>query len=80
MVTTKRKPGLKRAAPKKRPRKAAAGSRGIPALECRLEDLPAEAAKTKDWVEREGGLVAAAYLDPLGRQPLLFAILPVDKV
>ena len=80
MATVRRKSGLKRATPKKRPRKAAAGSRGIAALECRLEDLPAEAAKTKDWVEREGGLVVAAYYDPLGKHPLLFAILPVDKV
>lgn len=79
-MATRRPSGLKRAAPKKRPRKAAAGSRGIAALECRLEDLPAEAARTKDWVEREGGLVVAAYYDPLGKHPLLFAILPVDKV
>jgi ParB family chromosome partitioning protein len=80
VATAKRKSGLKRAAPKQRPRKAAAGSRGIGALECRLEDLPADAARARDWVEREGGLVVAAYYDPLGKQPLLFAILPVDKV
>ena len=69
--------GLKRAPAKKRPRKAAAGSRGLVPAECRLEDLPGEA---RERVEREGGVVLGAYYDPLGKNPLLFAILPLACV
>jgi ParB family chromosome partitioning protein len=31
-------------------------------------------------VEKEGGLVLSSYRDPLGGRPLLFAILPIDRV
>jgi ParB family transcriptional regulator, chromosome partitioning protein len=75
----KRKSGLKRAAPKKRARKAAAGSRGLSPLECLVEDIGFE-KNTKERIVKEGGVVLAAYRDPLGRNPLIFAILPLDKV
>jgi ParB family chromosome partitioning protein len=75
----KAKTGLKRAAPKKRARKASAGSRGLSAADCRVEDVDFE-KETKERIEREGGLVLAAYHDPLGKNPLLLAVLPLDKV
>jgi ParB family chromosome partitioning protein len=31
-------------------------------------------------VEKEGGIVLGCYNDPLGRNPLLFAILPIDRI
>ena len=76
-ATSKPRSGLKRAPAKKRPRKAAAGSRGLVPAQCRLENLPGEA---RERVEKEGGLVLGAYYDPLGNNPLLFAILPLDCV
>jgi ParB family chromosome partitioning protein len=78
--TKKRKAGLKRAAPKKRARKAAAASRGPLPAECALEDLDSATREAKDRVEKAGGLVLAAYRDPLGKHPLLLAVLPLDKV
>jgi ParB family chromosome partitioning protein len=75
----KRKSGLKRAAPKQRARKAKAGSRGLMPLECLVEDLNFE-KETRQRIESEGGLVLAAYRDPLGKNALIAAILPLDKV
>jgi ParB family chromosome partitioning protein len=80
MATAKRKSGLKRAAPKKRARKAAAGSRGLLPADCRLEELSGEALEARERVEKEGGLVVGAYADPLGKNPLIIAILPIGKV
>jgi ParB family chromosome partitioning protein len=76
----KRKSGLKRAAPKKRARKAGAGSRGLSPGECVLSELDAAASEVKTKIEKEGGLVLAVYRDPLGKHPLFVAILPLDKV
>ena len=67
----------KRAPAKRRPRKAKAGTRGLTPQECRLDDLPKEITQR---VEEVGGMVLSAYYDPLGRQPVLVAILPIDSV
>ena len=75
----KGKSTLKRAAPKKRARKAAAGSRGLNARECLVEDAGFE-KETRERIEKEGGQLLAAYRDPLGKNSLLLAILPLDKV
>src|SRR5262245_41192353 len=71
------KTGLKRAPAKRRPRKQKAGSRGFLPAECKLETVPSEISKR---IEDEGGLVVGAYGDPLGKNPLLLAILPIDKI
>src|SRR5258708_26300049 len=76
----KRKSGLKRAPAKRTPRKAKPGTRGTWPAECRLDSLPAEAEEVRGRVEREGGLVLGAYRDPLGKNPLLLAILPIDRI
>ena len=72
--------GLKRAPAKKRRRKAAAGSRGPTPQECVVEKLVDFESNTRERISREGGVVLAAYNDPLGKNPLLLAILPLDKV
>ncbi|HUN69511.1 MAG TPA: ParB N-terminal domain-containing protein [Burkholderiales bacterium] len=36
--------------------------------------------QTREKIEKEGGVVLAAYRDPLGKHPLIAAILPLDKV
>ena len=75
-----RKSGLKRAAPKKRPRKAKAGTRGLLPSEAVLDLSDSSIEEAKRRVESEGGVVMGAYHDPLGKNPLLFAVLPIDKV
>jgi len=65
---------------RRRPRKAKAGSRGLTPLECRLESLSGEAAEAKSRVEGEGGIVLGCFSDPLGKNPLLLAILPIDSI
>ncbi len=76
----KRKSGLKRAPAKRTPRKAKPGTRGLLPAECRLDSLPAEAEEVRARIEREGGLMLGAYNDPLGKNPLLLAILPIDRI
>src|SRR3981189_214156 len=71
---------MKRAPARRRPRKAKAGSRGLSPLECRLESLSGEAAEAKSRVEGEDGVVLACYSDPLGKNPLILAILPIDSI
>jgi ParB family chromosome partitioning protein len=70
--------GLKRAAPKKRPRKAKAGTRGLLPQECIVDE--GFAKETRERVEKEGGVVLAAYQDPIGKNPLLVCMLPVGSV
>jgi ParB family chromosome partitioning protein len=74
------KSGLKRAPAKRRPRKAKAGTRGLAPAESRLDSLPGDAQEARDRVESEGGLLVGAYNDPLGKNPLLLAVLPIDRI
>lgn len=74
------KSNLKRLPPKKRPRKAKARTRGAEAHETRSGDLSGDALAVRGLIEAAGGLIIGAFLDPLGRTPLLLAVLPLDKV
>jgi|CXWL01.1.fsa_nt_gi ParB family chromosome partitioning protein len=77
--TPKRTSGLKRAAPKKRARKAAAGSRGLTPQESFVDDVEFE-RETKQKIEQTGGTVLSAYRDPFGKNSLILAILPLTSV
>src|SRR5436309_9195242 len=44
------------------------------------DDARAEVKELSAQIEADGGAVLAAYREPLGGHPLLFAALPVDKV
>ena len=68
---------LKRKPPTKRPRKAKAGTRGITASEVLIADSEGE---TQESVKQAGGVVLSTYKDPLGGNPLILAVLPIDKV
>jgi ParB family chromosome partitioning protein len=70
----------KRAPAKRRPRKAKAGTRGITPPETRLESLPGEAQAVAERIQQAGGQLLGSYNDPLGRHPVLFAVLPIDSV
>ncbi|MEO8441282.1 MAG: ParB N-terminal domain-containing protein [Betaproteobacteria bacterium] len=81
-MTAAKKPqsGVKRKPAKRTPRKAAAKSRGLAPDECRLDELPVEAKDVQSRIEKVGGHVIGAYCDPLGKNPLLMAILPIDSI
>jgi ParB family transcriptional regulator, chromosome partitioning protein len=70
----------KRAPAKRRPRKAKAGTRGLTPAETRLEKLSESAQEVADRVEQVGGQLLGSYYDPLGKQPVLVAILPIESV
>jgi ParB family chromosome partitioning protein len=70
----------KRAPAKRRPRKAKPGTRGPAPAETRIESLGGAVREVADRVESVGGHVLGSYNDPLGKQPVLVAILPIDSV
>jgi ParB family chromosome partitioning protein len=80
MAKAKVKSGLKRAPAKRRPRKAKPGTRGLTPAECRLDSPPAAAQEALQRIESEGGQVLGYYSDPLGKQPVIVAILPIDDI
>ena len=82
MATTKRKTTTKKRAPVRRrtPKKAAPQTRGIQPLDCRIEELPEEAAEASRRISDEGGCIVGSYFEPLGRNPLLIAALPIESV
>jgi ParB family chromosome partitioning protein len=62
------------------PKKAAPRTRGVLPAECKLDELPPDAAEVAARVESEGGLLIGSYAEPLGRTPLLLAALPIDRI
>src|SRR5512138_4013502 len=81
-MATKSKTAKRKRAPvrRKTPKKAAPRTRGIQPAECKLESLPPQAAEVADRIEREGGLLIGSYCEPLGKNPLILAALPIDSV
>ncbi len=79
MATRTRIP-TKRGPARRKPRKAKAGTRGLTALECRIDTLSGEGNEVRAQVENEGGFVLGCYNDPLGRHPLILAVLPIEAV
>ena len=75
-----KKGGMKRGPVKRRPRKAKPGTRGLTPAETRLESLTGDAKAAGERVESVGGHVLGSYNDPLGKQPVLVAILPIESV
>ena len=75
----KAKSGLKRAPAKRRPRKAKPGTRGLTPAESQLDSLSGAAEEAARRVESVGGQLIGSYHDPLGREPVLVAILPIES-
>src|SRR6201987_2689030 len=71
---------VKRAAARKRPRKAKAGTKGLPPAECLIQDRTGVTADLAAVVEKAGGCVIGTYKDPLGGHPFLFSSVPIDAV
>jgi ParB family chromosome partitioning protein len=79
MATTKTatKAAKKRRAPR---RKAEAGSAGLDPVACVPEGGVPGAHALEDRIRAEGGAIIGDYVDPLGGEPQVFAILPIGKV
>jgi ParB family chromosome partitioning protein len=71
---------MKRAAPKKRPRKAKPSSKGLGPAECRLPEPSGSAADLAAAIQHANGCVVGSYKDPLGGHAVIIAILPIDAV
>lgn len=71
---------VKRASPRRRPRKAKPGSKGLGAGECRLERPTGSAAEVALAIEKAGGCLVGTYKEPLGGHPVLVSILPIDAI
>jgi ParB family transcriptional regulator, chromosome partitioning protein len=71
---------VKRAPPKRRPRKAKPGTKGLGPGECRLTELSGAAAEVAQKVEKSGGCVVGFYKEPLGGHPLLLSILAIEAI
>src|SRR5256885_4626715 len=71
---------VKRAAPKKRPRKAKPGTKGLAPAECQLIEPSGSAAEVAGAIQKSGGCVVGSYKDPLGGHAVIVSILPIDTV
>jgi ParB family chromosome partitioning protein len=79
-MAAKQKSGMKRAPAKRRAKKAKAGTRGLEPKETLLEAPSGAAREVIERIEAEGGCVLATYYDPLGKNPLVLASLPIGGV
>jgi ParB family chromosome partitioning protein len=73
-------PMLKRALPRRRPRKAKPGTVGLKPEECRLEKSDGSVAEVAGLIEKAGGCVVGSYKEPLGGHAVLIAVLPIDAI
>jgi len=71
---------VKRALPRRRPRKAKPGTKGLSPAECHVELSEGLAGETASTVEKAGGCVVGRYKEPLGGHPVLLCVLPIDAV
>jgi ParB family chromosome partitioning protein len=65
---------------KRASRKAKPKTKGMEALDCRLDVAAPEIHDLVSRVEKEGGSVVGSCRDPLGGAPLLIAVLPIDTI
>jgi ParB family transcriptional regulator, chromosome partitioning protein len=73
-------PMVKRAQPKRRPRKAKPGTKGLGPAECQLTEPSGITAEIAGTIQKAGGCVVGSYKDPLGGHAVLVSILPIDAV
>src|SRR5207249_9354931 len=71
----------KTAAKRKRAsRKAKPKTKGLEALDCRLEISAEPIREVVARVEKQGGTIVGSCKDPLGGTPLAIAVLPIDSI
>src|SRR6266481_523209 len=62
---------VKRAPPRRRPRKAKPGTKGLGPAECRLQQPTGAAAEAAEAIPKAGGCVVGSYKEPLAGHPVL---------
>src|SRR5213592_4889910 len=71
----------KTAAKRKRAsRKAKPKTKGLDALDCKLEISAELIRDVVTRVEKQGGTIVGSCRDPLGGSPLAIAVLPIDSI
>src|SRR5216110_1826371 len=71
----------KTAAKRKRAsRKAKPKTKGLEALDCKLQISAEPIREVVTRVQKQGGAIVGSCRDPLGRSPLAIAILPIDTI
>jgi ParB family chromosome partitioning protein len=65
---------------KRASRKATPKTKGLEALQCRLDASSTDIREVVTRVEEEEGAVIGSFRDPLGGSPLVIAIVPIDTV
>jgi ParB family chromosome partitioning protein len=65
---------------KRASRKATPKTKGLDALDCRLDVSAESISEVVQRVQKEGGTVVGSWRDPLGGSPLVIAILPIDSI
>jgi ParB family transcriptional regulator, chromosome partitioning protein len=65
---------------KRASRKATPKTKGLEALQCRLDSSSTDISTVVTRVEQEGGTVIGSWRDPLGGSPLMIAIVPIDAI
>src|SRR5262245_822145 len=65
---------------KRTSRKGKPGTKGLDAMDCRLDPSSPEIQTVVSRVEKAGGTVVGSCRDPLGGSPLVIAIVPIDAI
>src|SRR6476646_4962798 len=71
------KPAAKR---KRASRKAQPKTKGLEALDCRLDASSPDIRDIAARIQDEGGILIGSCRDPFGGSPLVVAILPIDSI
>src|SRR5438045_486459 len=71
---------VKRAAPRRRPRKAKPGTKGLAPADCLLDQPGGVAADTVEAIQKAGGCLIGSYKEPLAGHPVSLCVLPIDAV
>src|SRR6516162_11933723 len=65
---------------KRASRKAKPKTRGLEAVDCRLEATVPEIRDVINRIEKDSGSIVGSCRDPLGGSPLVIAVLPIDAI
>jgi ParB family chromosome partitioning protein len=70
-VVTKRKRASRKAKPK---------TKGLEAIDCRLDSSSDDIRDVVSRIEKDGGTVVGSWRDPLGGSPLVIGIVPIESI
>src|SRR5436853_967477 len=65
---------------KRASRKAKPKTKGLEALDCKLDVSAEPLREIVSRIEKEGGTIVGSWKDPLGGSPLMIAVVPIDSV